>query len=49
MSAKGLTVKLIDDPPGGSEILSPDLLLMFPGEDIDSQYNLQMLAPSIKR
>lgn len=48
MSAKGLTVKLTEDPLG-NEILSPDVLLMFPGEDTDSQYELQKLPLTIKR
>ena len=49
VSAKGLTVKLTEDPPGGSEMLSPDMPLMLPGEDIDSQCKLPMLALTIKR
>lgn len=46
---KCLLVKLTEDTPGGSDMLSPDLLLMFPGEDTGSQYKRQMLALSIKR
>lgn len=49
MSAKGLTLKLTEDPCGGSETLSPDQLLMFSGEDMDSQYKLQVLVLTIKR